>query len=148
MNCDFYMQRWENGSWGEAVNLMDRFKGLIVLEVKGMSNKGEVKNIYIERYAEADKLRVYMPDKVARQSTDIVILLAFVGVNRRDIYDAFIDYVSGHRIKYWATDRNREVEMFQQKAIEIEDDVLKGDVPYMVVPVKFTNVKGYTANHV
>lgn len=146
MNYKFYMQRWVSNKWEEAVSLEDHFEGLKYMRCNGISNKGKVKNIYTESYAEADTLRTYIPETPKRESTDIEFEFAFVGDNRRDIYDTFVDWCTGHKIKYWDTFRNREMEMILTDDIKVSesDDVGKGDLKFIVVKIKFKNLKGQT----
>ena len=143
----FYMSRWVDNQWEEAVSLEDYFPGLIYLSCKGISDKGKIKNIYTESYADVEELRVYIPEEIVRESTDIEFEFGFKKTNRRDLYDNFVDWVSGHRIKYWDTARNREVEIILIEKVEVDEDLLKGDSPFIVVPFKFKNIRGSSEVH-
>ena len=70
-NPKFYMSRYVNGAWEEAVDIMSYFDGLYYKQCVGISHKGKIKNIYTEEFAETDKLRVYIPETVARENTDV-----------------------------------------------------------------------------
>lgn len=142
----YYMSRYikSSKSWEKEVSLEDYFKGLKYVSCDGLSAKGKVKNIYTENYAETEELRCYIPDEIARENTDIELVLAFSGTNRRDVYDQFMTWVSGYKVKFWDTCRNREVEMVLIESPEIEDDYLYGSDPYMTVTFKFKNIKGQT----
>ena len=144
----FYMSRFIDGSWESEVSLEDYFDGLVYLSCIGLSNFGKPKNIYSESFAEVEDLRLYIPETVVRENTDIEFEFGFKKANRRDTYHSFVDWITGHKIKYWDTARNREVEMILMEKIEVDDDLLKGDSPYIVVPFKFKNLKGSSKKHV
>lgn len=144
----FYMSRWIDNAWETEVSLEDYFSGMKYISCKGLSDKGKIKNIYSENYAEVEDLRIYMPETVVRENTDIEFEFGFEKENRRDTFDRFVDWVSGHKIKYWDTARNRELEMVLIEKVEVDEDLLIGSSPYIVVPFKFKNLKGSTKKHV
>ena len=144
----FYMSRFIDGSWESEVSLEDYFDGLVYLRAKNLSGFGKIRNIYTESFAEVEDLRLYIPETVVRENTDIEFEFGFKKANRRDTYHSFVDWITGHKIKYWDTARNREVEMILMEKIEVDDDLLKGDSPYIVVPFKFKNLKGSSKKHV
>ena len=144
----FYMSRWIDNAWEAEVSLEDYFSGMKYISCKGLSDKGKIKNIYSENYAEVEDLRIYMPETVVRENTDIEFEFGFEKENRRDTFDSFVDWVSGHKIKYWDTARNREIEMVLIDKVEVDEDLLIGSSPYIVVPFKFKNLKGSTKKHV
>lgn len=142
------MSRFIDGSWESEVSLEDYFDGLVYLSAKNLSGFGKIRNIYSESFAEVEDLRLYIPETVVRENTDIEFEFGFKKANRRDTYHSFVDWITGHKIKYWDTARNREVEMILIEKIEVDDDLLKGDSPYIVVPFKFKNLKGSSKKHV
>lgn len=146
----FYMSRYDQSQnrWEEAVELTERFDGLIYCQCEGLGSYGEVKNIYTESFPESESLRVYLPEKVNRESTDIKLTVAFTKENRRDTYDSFVEFITGKRIKYWDTVRNREVEMIQTESIDVDEDIVYGSAPYIAVEFPFKNIKGYSTKKV
>lgn len=144
----FYMSRFIDGIWEDAISLEDYFDGLVYLSAKNLSGFGKIRNIYSESFAEVEDLRLYIPETVVRENTDIEFEFGFKKANRRDTYHSFVDWITGHKIKYWDTARNREVEMILMEKIEVDDDLLKGDSPYIVVPFKFKNLRGSSKKHV
>lgn len=144
----FYMSRWIDNAWEEQVSLEDYFSGMKYISCEGLSTKGKIKNIYTENFAEVEDLRVYMPETVVRENTDIEFVFGFEKVNRRDVFDSFVDWVSGYKIKYWDTARNRELEMVLIDKIEVDEDILLGSSPFITVNFKFKNLKGSTKKHV
>ena len=144
----FYMSRWIDNAWEEQVSLEDYFSGMKYISCEGLSTKGKIKNIYTENFAEVEDLRVYMPETVVRENTDIEFVFGFEKENRRDTFDSFVDWVSGYKIKYWDTARNRELEMVLIDKIEVDEDILLGSSPFITVNFKFKNLKGSTKKHV
>lgn len=144
----FYMSRWIDNAWEEQVSLEDYFSGMKYISCEGLSTKGKIKNIYTENFAEVEDLRVYMPETVVRENTDIEFVFGFEKENRRDTFDSFVDWVSGYKIKYWDTARNRELEMVLIDKIEVDEDILIGSSPFITVNFKFKNLKGSTKKHV
>lgn len=144
----FYMSRWIDNAWEEQVSLEDYFSGMKYVSCEGLSTKGKIKNIYTENFAEVDDLRVYMPETVVRENTDIEFVFGFEKENRRDTFDSFVDWVSGYKIKYWDTARNRELEMVLIDKVEVDEDILIGSSPFITVNFKFKNLKGSTKKHV
>lgn len=144
----FYMSRWIDNAWEEQVSLEDYFSGMKYISCEGLSTKGKIKNIYTENFAEVEDLRVYMPETVVRENTDIEFVFGFEKENRRDTFDSFVDWVSGYKIKYWDTARNRELEMVLIDKVEVDEDILIGSSPFITVNFKFKNLKGSTKKHV
>lgn len=144
----FYMSRLVDNVWEQEIELTEHFQGLMYCKCEGISSKGALKNVYTESYPEADELRVYIPDNPKRESTDIKLTVVFTKENRRDVYDNFVDYITGHKLKYWDTVRNREVTLLQVDKIEIDEDILTGGTPYIAVEFSFKNLKGYTEKKV
>lgn len=146
----FYMSRFiqNTNSWEQEIELTEHFQGLIFCECKGVSDYGAIKNIYSETFAESDTLRVYLPEKAVRESTDIKLTVLFTKENRRDVYDSFVEYITGRQIKYWDTVRNRISYLIQVDKIEVDEDLLYGSAPYIAVEFPFKNLKGYTEKKV
>lgn len=144
----FYMSRWIDNAWEEQVSLEDYFSGMKYISCEGLSTKGKIKNIYTENFAEVEDLRVYMPETVVRENTDIEFVFGFEKENRRDTFDSFVDWVSGYKIKYWDTARNRELEMVLIDKVEVDEDILIGSSPFITVNFKFKNLRGSTKKHV
>lgn len=143
----FYISRYEDGDFGEYSSIEDTFPGMFYRSCAGLSNKGAIKNIYTESYAETSELRLFLPDTPARENPDIEFEFVFAGEDRRDVYDNFVDYVSGYRLRYYDDCRNRELEMVLIDGVEIDDDVLHGGTPYFIAKFKFRNLSGDTVKH-
>lgn len=141
----FYMSRFINNEWETPISLEDFFHGLKYVSCNGLSDYGKIKSIYTENYAETDELRLYLSDKTVRENTDIEFVFGFEYENRREVYDSFVNWISGYKIRYWDTCRNREVDMVLIDKIEIGEDVLIGSSPFITAPFKFKNLNGQTS---
>lgn len=148
MDYKFYISRLINGTWEDATDIESYFMGLHYLKCTGIDCYGATKNVFYETYSETSELRVYLPETVARENTDIEFEFVFEGDSRRDTYHSFVEWLSGKRLKYWDTLRNRELEMILMESVEPEEDELWGSQPYIKVPFKFKNLKGETTKHV
>lgn len=144
----FYISRYINSSWEADTDIEETFSGLHYAKCDGLDRFGSVKNVYSEIYAETSELRVYIPENVARENTDIEFEFVFDGENRRDTYHNFVDWMSGKKLRYWDTLRNRVAEMILIESIEPEEDELYGSHPFIRVPFKFKNLKGSTEKKV
>ena len=134
----FYMQKVGSN----RISLEDNFQGLYYKECKGLNAKGAIKNKYTESFADSDELRVFEPDRVLRSATTITFTFVFVGNNRYDTYNAFIDYISSGKIYYFDTARKKKAFLILLDAIEPTDDILKGGTPYLQAEFKFQNLWG------
>ena len=140
----FYMRRYgtDDDAAQPVKDLEVDFPGLVCQEAAGLSSKGSPKNIYYEEYAENEETRVYIPDTVCLDSTEIELKFVFLGEDRRETYDSFFDYVSAGKIKYWDTARNRLVHIVLDAATEPDEDVLKGGTHYIIAAFTFRNLFG------
>ena len=158
MNYKFYIQKYGRKYWdknksqyveeakGELIDIEAQFKCKYV-KFEGLSETGKVKNIYTETYAETEELRVYMPDEVLYENTDLSLTLLFspYSENDSDVQDnerAFFEYVSGHKIEYHDTFRNRYVSLLLLNKPEVVGEVLYGGSRYREVKYTFKNIYG------
>lgn len=137
------MARYENDAWSDEQSIEDSFEGLRVATVKGLSDKGKPR-IYTETYAEIDGTDVYIPEEIKRDSTEIEFEILFMGDGYRDVYDSFVEFITGARIRYHDTCRNRQLEMVLNDGIEVSDEMLYGGQPFIMVSFKFLNLAGHT----
>ena len=142
------MSRLINNKWETEVSIEDYFQGMKFVSCTGLIDKGKIKNIYTENYAETSELRVFIPATITRENTEIEFSFGFQGENRRDVFDSFVEWVSGHKIRYWDTCRNREVDMVLINEISVDEDILLGTSPYIIVPFVFKNINGDTKKKV
>ena len=158
MGYKFYIQRYSRKHWnketsqydkediGELIDIEEQFKCKYV-KFEGLSETGKVKNIYTETYAETEELRMYIPDEVLYDNTDMSLTLLFspYSENDSDVQDnerAFFEYVSGHRIEYHDTFRNRYVSLLLLNKPEVIGEVLYGGSRYREVKYTFKNIYG------
>ena len=158
MNYNFYIQKYSRKYWdknksqyveeakGELIDIEAQFKCKYV-KFEGLSETGKVKNIYTETYAETEELRMYIPDEVLYENTDMSLTLLFspYSENDSDVQDnerAFFEYVSGHKIEYHDTFRNRYVSLLLLNKPEVVGEVLYGGSRYREVKYTFKNIYG------
>lgn len=148
MSYKFYMQRDPISEVPQSrKDLEVDFVGLKILQVKGEDSYGKPK-VYVESFAETDELNVYFPEVVYRDNPDVTFKIAFVGENRRKTYHSFVDYITGHKLTYWSTARNRKMRLVLLDAIEPSDDIMVGNQPHMIVSIKFKNINGKSSQNV
>lgn len=150
MGYKFYMAKKSKGEtvYGEFVSIEDYFEGLKYLSCSGLDSTGEPKNIYTETYAETSKLRVWLPDSLAFENTDIQFEFLFIGEKCHDTYHEFTEYVQNCYVKYYDTYRNMEVEMVLVSETEPSDMKLYGDDRYISAKFKFKNINGKATKRV
>ena len=158
MNYKFYIQKYGRKYWdknksqyveeakGELIDIEAQFKCKYV-KFEGLSETGKVKNIYTETYAETEELRMYIPDEVLYENTDMSLTLLFApsSTEDNDVQDnerAFFEYVSGHKIEYHDTFRNRYVSLLLLNKPEVVGEVLYGGSRYREVKYTFKNIYG------
>ena len=95
MNYKFYIQKYGRKYWnketskyekeakGELIDIEEHFKCKYV-KFEGLSETGKVKNIYTETYAETEELRMYIPDEVLYENTDLSLTLLFAPDSTND----------------------------------------------------------------
>ena len=158
MKYKFYIQKYGRKYWdknksqyveeakGELIDIEAQFKCKYV-KFEGLSETGKVKNVYTETYAETEELRTYIPDDVLYENTDMSLTLLFApdSTNDSDVQNnerAFFEYVSGHKIEYHDTFRNRYVSLILLNKPEVVGEVLYGGSRYREVKYTFKNIYG------
>lgn len=158
MSYKFYIQKYSRKHWnnetgqydeeakGELIDIEAQFKCKYV-KFEGLSETGKVKNIYIETFAESEELRMFIPDEVLYENTDISLTLLFApdSANDSDVQNnerAFFEYISGHKIEYHDTFRNRYVSLLLLNKPEVVGEVLYGGSRYREVKYTFKNLYG------
>ena len=138
-NFEFYIQR----EGEEPIAIQENYANIKYKQCKGLENVGKPKNKYTETYADADELRVYEPETVMRESTDITLTLVFVGRERKAAYRQFLDLVSTGKFYYWDTVRMKKAYLTLIESVSPSEDEYKGNEPYMLADFKFKNLWGY-----
>jgi hypothetical protein len=139
MEVKFYIKRESDANY---TDLESYFNGMKYSKCVGLEDLGKPKNIYTETYADADVLRVHIPESVKRTATDITFTFIFFGENRKSVYDRFNEFIKGQKLYYYDTARNKQAYMVLIDKTEPEEDIYKGSTPYMSVDYKFQNLWG------
>lgn len=143
---EFFMREVDNKGnlLGNEINLEKAFDGLKYSAIVGIDNLGAVKNIYTETYADANRVRVSIPEKVQRESTQITLVLYFVGEKRAEVFKSFCDYICNGRHRYWDTARSKYFDFYISEELTPSDELWYGSTPYFKVDVKMNNIFGQT----
>lgn len=135
---------------GEAIagasrmNLEKDFNGLRYSRAEGLDKIGKAKNIYTEKYADSDRTRVYMPEVVTNEPTTVNFTFVFVGDNRRNVYDEFLEYVrNGYKV-YYDDARRKYLYFFVNSEIKPAEEAHYGSMPYLKMTLSVQNIFGRT----
>lgn len=140
----FYMMRY--GELGAVwKDLGTDFPGLMYKECTGLNSYGEPTNMYAEDFAETSKAEVYVSSTPAHKQTTINLTLIFLEDDTKDdkSYRDFMAFITGYKIAYRDTARNRKVLMYLSGATEPKSDTLYGQ-KYKEVTFTFKNVYGHS----
>lgn len=141
-----YIQKYPQGETTfSKVDLEETFKSLYK-EFKDFAFDGEVKNVYSEDFAEKSGVNIYIPspEDLAFKSYECSLVLLFKKDTCQDDVRTFYEYIRGQKIEYSDTFRNRYVTLVMTKQPNIEQEILYGNSPYMLVKFTFTNILGQT----
>ena len=119
------------------------FEGLRYQEAKGLNLTGKPR-LYTETYADADKVRVYIPENKTYEPTTITFSFVFFGENRYKTYDEFVAWVSGKRMAYHDDARNKWAYFYVADSIQPAEEKWYYSTPYLRLELKVTNVYGRT----
>lgn len=142
----FYMQQvTAKGEWvlGTKKNLEVDFDGLRYKQAKGINNIGKAR-IYTEKYADSDKMRVYVPSEVTNDPTVVTFTFYFFGEKRQQAYDDFNKYIRKGIHRYWDTARNKYFDFVLESEVSIGEEQWYGTTPFFAVDYKVQNLNGKT----
>lgn len=105
---------------------------------------GEVKNIYTEDYAEQNGVRIYIPEEPTHSSYECKLELLFSKATVQEDTRRFYNDIKGRKIEWHDTFRNRYVTLVSIKQPQIQQEILYGKTPYMLVTFTFNNIHGTT----
>lgn len=135
----------------QYIDIEEHFKGLLYLKADGMNTIGKPKNVYLEGYADSDRMRYYLPDdkEYANEATKITMHFLVVGdaSSRQQTIDSFTEYVRKGVHRYWDNARNRELDFIVNDEIKVSDERWHGSHPYVEIEVPIQNLYGKTKQH-
>lgn len=159
MNYKFYIQRYSYVYWDETkkdyvtvpksqmYDIEENFSCRYV-RVEGLSDDGNVKNVYTEEYAETEELRVYSPKTILHKNNEISLTLLFLANNNTNPYDVqdnerrFFEFIKGRKVEFHDNFRNRWVSLLLLNKPETVGEVLYGGSRYRQVKYTFKNIYG------
>jgi hypothetical protein len=119
------------------------FAGLRYSRATGINTIGKSR-IYTEKYADSDRLRVYVPENITNDATSVEFTFYFFGDTRQATYDAFNEYVRNGRHRYWDTARKKYFDFVLIDEIKVNNEKWYNDTPYFEVKYKVQNLNGRT----
>lgn len=143
MKVKFYIKRESDANY---TDLESYFNGMKYSKCVGLEDWGKPKNIYTETYADADELRVHIPEDIKREATKITFTFIFFGENRQDTYNKFNKFIEGKKLLYYDTKRYKYAYMVLVDKTEPKEDIYKGSDPYISVDYSFQNLWGECFN--
>lgn len=118
------------------------YEGLKYSKLDGVSTVGKAKNIYTEKYADGDRLRVYLPDLVQNEATTLTLTLYFFGKNRQAVFDEFATEIKNGIHRYWDTARQYYFDFYVANELKpTNENWYKGE-PFFKVDIKMNNIYG------
>lgn len=164
MEYKFYISRQAHRFWHESTKEfvteeadepkdIEKEFGCKYVKLEGVNEYGKAKNIYTESYAETEELRVYVPEKVLYENTDISLTLVFPCVSKNNRLDVttneriFFEYVSGRCVEWYDTFRERYLTLLLINKPEVVGEVLYGDMRYREIKYTFKNIYGRSFEH-
>ena len=116
------------------------------LSFEGLVPAGDIQNVYEETFSEQSGARVYTPswNDLAYKPYECKLRLLFRGSMALFLANQFHADNRGIKLEYSDTFRKVFATLLMTKKMEIEQERLYGDEPYIVAAYTFTNVKGRT----
>lgn len=125
--------------------------GLRYMKAEGIHDIGESKNIYIEEYADSDRLRVYLPpdNNYTHKSTTVTMTFVIIGdaESRMATLENFLDEITKGVHCYWDDARNREFDFVVTDDVKISEERWHGNQPYAEISIPMKNLNGSTRPH-
>lgn len=145
MKYYFYIQKFP--SEGQTYPILDIEQTFDCKYVKmsGIAEDGDVKNIYMEDFAEQSGVDAYIPESIAHKTTVCELTLLFEKSVCKERERTFYEYVNGQLIQWYDTFRNRYVKLILKKEPETVGEKLYGGQQYRQVKYTFENVNGYSS---
>lgn len=139
-----YLQKLPQGQTTfDKIDIEQQFQCRVV-EMTGADAMAP-KKVYSEDYAEKDGLRVWNDTTQVYKGGDISITLRWRSDECDDIIaksDAFLEYISGQKIEYSDTFRNKYFQLICSAEPTIKAENLKSAIKYRFITYKFTNFGG------
>lgn len=125
------------------IDLEEHFDGLTYMKIEGLNKLGKPR-VYTEKFADSDRLRVYKPDDMSRESFTVTFSFAFIGENRYNTYHEFVEYISTGVKRYHDTARNKYLYFFVNSEIKPAKEMWHGSTPYLTADIQVQSIFGKT----
>ena len=145
----YYIQRLptKDDLTPDTIDIEATFDGLYINDIDGILDKGEVKNRYVEEFADIEGAKVYEPEKPLYKETKVVVKLTTIDKGEQayskfiKAYVDFVDYITARPFILWDEMRKRKVELLLTEAIKPNDILISGQ-ERIQVDISFRNLKG------
>lgn len=147
MDYKFYMQECDSkGNILSGAPLKDLevdFEGMRYSKADGLDKIGKPR-IYTESFADSNRLRVHIPEKLTNEATTVKFTFFFTGENRRSVYDSFVEYVRKGFKVYHDTARKKYLYFCINTEITPATEEWYGSTPYLELQLTAQNIFGRT----
>lgn len=148
LQYNFYMVQCDKygkvASEEEEINLEQNFQGMRYSKAEGLDKIGKPKNIYSEKYANSDRLRVHVPNEITNEATNVTFNFVFVGDNRQKVYRDFLEYVRKGFHRYYDDARKKYLYFCVNSELKPAEEKQYGSVPYLKFELEVQNIFGRT----
>lgn len=145
----FYMQlvkERQSDAYKGQVEIESTFN-CIYCKLTNVDERGDIKNIVEESYAEKSGVRVYVPEKadLAFTSQDLELTLLFIGKDVIENERAFINWCVGRKFEWYDTFRGRYIScIINKKPTVVVEKLYAGNGSYRQVKYTLRNIDGVT----
>jgi hypothetical protein len=123
-------------------DLEEHFEGLLYSKCTGLYDKGKRKDIYVEKFVEEEKEKVWFGSEVKHEPTKLKMSLYFTGENRHKVYDDFYNTIKNGVCEYWDTKRLKKAFFYLENAYAPNTDSYNGSTPYIECNFELNNMYG------
>lgn len=140
----FYIQRYKEGNTSYPKRDIESYYKCLYKQFKSFFFDGDIKNTYEEDFIERSGKKVWLPEQkdLAFKDYDCKLELLFKKETCQEDVRKFYEDIRGVRLEYSDTFRNRYLPIILTKQPNIEQEILYGNTPYMLVSFTFNAFKG------
>lgn len=144
MAYHFYIKRFPDSSGTYPKRDIESYYKCHYKQFKDFFFDGDVKSVWTEDYSEVSGDRVWLPeqDDLAFKSYDCKLELLFRKDTCQEDVRKFYEDIRGVRLEYSDTFRNRYLPIILIKSPNVEQEILYGNNPYMLVSFTFNAFMG------
>lgn len=144
MKYKFYIQRFPANNISYPKIDIESHYNCLYKQFKDFFFDGDIKSYHIEEYCEVSGDKVWLPEQedLAFKSYECKLELLFKKETCQEDVRAFYEDIRGVKLEYSDTFRNRYLPIVLTKQPSVEQEILYGESPYMLVSFTFSAFKG------